>query len=542
MDCHPDAPFSRRLFLGGIAAVGPIAAAQPNKSAQSETTRADQAYQIRLEAAQLERDIPQAAHPNNGDEDLYPNKIGNYTKGLPHDDAGEADPKAYETLLRALTTAQPADFEAIVMGSADPALQRKFVNPQAGMAFNLEGADPQHLAIPPAPAFSSAEQAADVVELYWQALARDIHFSDYATHPVTQAAAAELSTLSGYQGPKVNGRVDATTLFGGFTRGDSVGPYVSQFLLKGIPFGVQYVEQKMLSVLPAHDYLTDYAEWLYIQNGSSPKSNDLIDPARCYIRDGRDLAQWVHIDVLFQAYFNAMLMMIAGPDKVPLSPANPYAKSRTQQGFGTFGEPAYAAATAEIATSALKAVWYQKWFVHRRLRPEAFAGAVHNQLTGRRPYPIHNDVLNSSGVQQVFGKYGTYLLPQAFPEGSPLHPSYGAGHATVAGACVTMLKALFDESFLIPNPVTPGPDGSSLLPYTGPDAGRLTVGGELNKLAANVAIGRNFAGIHYRSDYTQSLKLGEMVAVSALRDRKLTYKESFEGFTFTTFDGARITL
>jgi hypothetical protein len=84
-----------------------------------------------------------------------------------------------------------------------------------------------------------------------------------------------------------------------------------------------------------------------------------------------------------------------------------------------------------------------------------------------------------------------------------------------------MLKALFDESFLIPNPVTPGPDGSSLLPYTGPDAGRLTVGGELNKLAANVAIGRNFAGIHYRSDYTQSLKLGEMVAVSALRDRKL---------------------
>jgi len=94
MDCHPDAPFSRRLFLGGIAAVGPIAAAQPNKSAQPETTRADQAYQIRLEAAQLERDIPQAAHPNNGDEDLYPNKIGNYTKGLPHDDAGGSGPQS----------------------------------------------------------------------------------------------------------------------------------------------------------------------------------------------------------------------------------------------------------------------------------------------------------------------------------------------------------------------------------------------------------------------------------------------------------------
>ena len=36
------------------------------------------------------------------------------------------------------------------------------------------------------------------------------------------------------------------------------------------------------------------------------------------------------------------------------------------------------------------------------------------------------------------------LLPMAFPEGSPMHPAYGAGHATVAGGCVTMLKAFFE--------------------------------------------------------------------------------------------------
>ncbi len=41
---------------------------------------------------------------------------------------------------------------------------------------------------------------------------------------------------------------------------------------------------------------------------------------------------------------------------------------------------------------------------------------------------------------------GNALLPMAFPEGSPTHPAYGAGHATVAGACVTILKAWFDES------------------------------------------------------------------------------------------------
>jgi hypothetical protein len=552
VNCPQDISLSRRLFLGGLAAAGPIAAAQPNRSELSETDRANQAYQLRVNAAQLERDAPDVTRLTNGDEDRYPSKIGNYSKGLPHNDAGEVDLDAYNTLSHAMTTGQPADFETITMGMADPALQRKFVNPQAGMAFNLEGADPQRLVIPPAPAFGSAEQAADVVELYWQALARDVPFSDYATHPITQAAAAELSTLSGYQGAKVNGRVDSSTLFRGFTAGDSLGPYISQFLLKSIPFGVQFVEQKMLTVQSGRDYMTDYAEWLSIQNGSTPSTAGQFDPARRYIRNGRDMAQWVHIDVLFQAYFNAMLMMIAGPDpndkdtgggmKVPLSSANPYIKSRTQQGFGTFGEPAYAAATAEIPTAALKAVWYQKWFVHRRLRPEAFGGAVHNQLTNRRQYPIHGDVLNSAAVKQVFSKYGAYLLPQAFPEGSPLHPSYGAGHATVAGACVTMLKALFDESFVIPNPVMPGPDGTSLIPYTGADASRLTVGGELNKLAANVAIGRNFAGIHYRSDYTQSLKLGETVAISALRDRKLTYNESFGGFTFTRFDGTSVTV
>src|SRR5439155_18848757 len=180
---------------------------------------------------------------------------------------------------------------------------------------------------------------------------------------------------------------------------------------------------------------------------------------------------------------------------------------------------------------------YQKWSVHLRLRPKAFGGAVHNHLTKRRQYPIHGDILNSAAVGQVFSKYGSYLLPQAFPEGSPLHPSYGAGHACVAGACITMLKALFDESSVIVNPVVPGADGRSLVPYTGADAGRLTVGGELNKLAANVAIGRNFGGIHYRSDYAQSLRLGEQVAIRALSDRRLTYNEDFEGFSFTGFDG-----
>jgi hypothetical protein len=151
-------------------------------------------------------------------------------------------------------------------------------------------------------------------------------------------------------------------------------------------------------------------------------------------------------------------------------------------------------------------------------------------------------VLNSNAVSQIFTKHGSYLLPAAYPEGGPQHPSYGEGHGVIAGACVTVLKAFFDESFVIPNPVVASDDGQSLIPYTGSDAGQLTVGGELNKLANNVALGRDMAGVHWRSDAREALLLGEKVAISILRDQHPTYNERFLGFTFTRFNGVTITV
>jgi hypothetical protein len=141
---------------------------------------------------------------------------------------------------------------------------------------------------------------------------------------------------------------------------------------------------------------------------------------------------------------------------------------------------------------------------------------------------------------------GNALLPQAFPEGSPTHPSYGAGHGTVAGACVTILKAWFNESTRLVElgitPLQPTDDGLNLFPYTGADAKDLTVGGELNKLASNVGIGRDIAGVHWRSDATESLKLGEAVAISILSDQKGCFNETFNGFSLTKFDGTTITV
>jgi len=137
-------------------------------------------------------------------------------------------------------------------------------------------------------------------------------------------------------------------------------------------------------------------------------------------------------------------------------------------------------------------------------------------------------------------------LPHAFPEGCPQHPSYGQGHATVAGACATIVKAWFDDTAALSS--VPGitisqasEDGFSLVPYGGADRDQLTIGGEMNKLAANIGMGRAHAAVHWRYDYADSLPLGEAVAISMLRDMAQCWNESFEGFSFTKFDGTRIT-
>ena len=560
---------SRRRFLGGLGGAAAAAAAGslalgPALPGGAEADadhvgpligqeRLEAAYAQRIAAADRMVRAGGALHDCNGDEALYPGRIGSFTKGLPHDPIGEVDGVAYQALLDALASGDPSDFELIPLGGA-----RKLVNPQAGLAFDTEGNDPHQFTQPPAPAFASAWEAGEMIEVYWMALLRDVHVGAFggpiaASERLVRRAARELSELSDFRGPKTGGAVTPQTLFRDPLPGALAGPYVSQFLLHPAPFGAEYVERRMRCPVSGDDHVTSFGEWLAVQNGEVP-GRQTFDPVRRFIRRTRDLAEWVHVDVLFQAYFNAALILAAPPAPrsrptggglgCPPNPGNPYLDSQTQEGFGTWGPPGFAALLCEVASRALKAVWHQKWFVHRRLRPEEFGGRVHVHRRGRATYPIHPEVLESEALRRVEDRFGSSLLPQVFPEGSPIHPSYGAGHATVAGACVTVLKALFDESFEIPDPVMPSPDGLRLLPYTPPESAPplpLTVGGELNKLASNVATGRNHAGVHWRTDAAESLRLGEAVAVAMLEDHLAGFNEG-GGFRFTGFDGDPIAI
>jgi hypothetical protein len=547
---------SRRKFLGGlggataaVVATGVVglesvanAAAGPVEDFVTEAggnpagrTRRNGSWQVRKDAANYWVKQQPGLHNTNGDEQRFANKIGNYSKGLPHNTFGEVDLAAYASMVKACTTGNPDDFEAVVMGGTN-----KMTNPQSGLAFDLEGMDAMAVTVPPPPSIASAEMSGEALELYWAKLLLDVNFLDYHSDPDVAVAVAELNKFgSDFKGPKNGGKVTPQTLFRDVVPGGKIGPYISQFMWMDTPFGAEFVERKMRTLLPDTSHLTDYDNWLATQNGHIVESDAHdFDPVRRYIRNGRDLSQWVHVDVLYQAYFNAFLIMSS--IGVPPNPGNPYVGSKTQIGFTTFGGPHFAALLTEVATRALKASWHKKWQVHRRLRQEEFGGLVHHQKTsGRYPDIFDDRLLNSEALERVHDKYGTYLMPIAFPEGCPTHPSYTAGHASVAGACVTILKALFDENYELENPVVPTPDGLALEPYHGP---ALTVRGELNKLASNVATGRNLAGMHWRTDSIQSMLLGEKVAISILRDQKSCYNEKFNGFTFTKFDGTTITV
>ena len=541
---------SRRKFISQVGAAlagGAILAKVSPASAQSQGVeegatstdpRIQQFYKIRVATAKREASIPVPPHTTNGDEERYADKSGTYTKGILQDGIGLVNLQAFQTFRRAINAGTFEAFEQVITGG--PRTQN---GPLGGRAFPLEGSDDvqfgnapspanqiSQVVVPPAPPAASEAYGTELIEMYWASLLRDVAFTDYASNSTAVQAAAELSAQRTYAGPRDSaGNVTPDLLFRGPYPGDTVGPYISQFLLQPTFMGVQPMSQQMVTVVPNLDYMTDPVTYQQVQNGIGTGQTIQFDPQFRYMRDGRDFCAYTHVDVLYQAYFTALLVMATMG--IPANPGSPYASAIKQNGFGTFGGPDFAATLPTAARLALNSVWYQKWWLHLRHRPESGGAIARQILTGNGhtlDVRLNSNVLNSQAVQASFSKFGDYFLAQSFPEGSPTHPAYPTGHGSVAGACITVLKFFFNNDSVIPDPVVPTNDGLGLVPYTGGDAGQMTVAGELNKLANNISFGHGVhAGIHWRSDTSSSIQLGEAVAISMLQDRAVTYAEKF---------------
>lgn len=567
----------RRGFLGKLGkaailgtAAGTIAA-QPRAFAQAasdkspatprdaaSSTRANEAFNYRKRMAQNEK-INVGTQPGNGDEQRFSDFSGNFSKALTHDALGIPNAAAYLSLKRALASGDHDDFGQVLVGTPGGGGNSKLNGPQGALAFDLEGLDSHATVIPPAPGVASAQTAAEQVEHYWAAILRDVPFADYGTTPLVGQAVADMNSLSYVNSPANNQMprpVTRQNLFRGqIVTGDGnvKGPYVSQFMVQPAYYGAQLLDQRYQTHLPGQEFMTSVGTYQNIQNGGASEGPVVFDPTQRYIRNARDLAAYTRVDVLFQGYFTAFLVL-AGLGAAP-NPGNPYIGSTTEKAFGTLGGPDAAGTLTEMATRALKGAWFHKWIKDMRLRPEEYGGLVHARKTNSSPMPqaaaaLHSDVLNSAALPLVFASNGTYLLPQPFPEGSPTHPCYPTGHGTVGGACITALKFFFDGSQKI-RPLLqaagrdvyePGATGLTLNTYTGADRNALDINGELNKLAFNISFGHGIlAGIHFRSSTYWSILLGEQIALSVLRDRAQAYNEPFS-VTIKKFDGTNATI
>ena len=129
---------------------------------------------------------------SNGEEDLYPDGTASFCKGLPHDAQGRVMPANYRALRTALEAGTMQAIEGVSRGGT-----RKWVNPLAGHAMDLEGRDGASFAMPPAPLMGSNRRAAEYAELCWMALLRDVPFEQFGTHPLASAACADLSAMRG---------------------------------------------------------------------------------------------------------------------------------------------------------------------------------------------------------------------------------------------------------------------------------------------------------------------------------------------------------
>lgn len=564
---------SRRKFVKGAATLAAAAATVPLKpflggpgsTADASTIpyesnkRTNDSFLYRRRVAQ-ENKIDVGLLPDNGDRARYKDFSALHSKALAHNGLGVPNQVSMQSLLDALEDESFEALQNVIVGTPGGGPNSRLNGPAGSFAFDLEGLDSHAFTIPPAsPTVRSAQTATEQVEHYWGALLRDVPFTDYGSNPLVAEAVADLNSRSFLQGGGANQwalPVTPQNLFrarvAASNDGNLKGPYISQFMLQPTSFGSQPLDQKHNTFAPNQNFMVNFSSYQNVQNGG-PSGNPIADPTRRFIRNGRDLTAYTRVDVLYQGYFVAFLVL-AGLGAA-LNPGNPYIGSNTQKPFGTLGGPDAAGTLAEMATRALKASWCRKWIVDMRMRPEEYGALVEARRTGSTPVPqasteLHNDVLSSAVLPKILAQHGSHFLPQSYPEGSPTHPCYTGGHATVAGACCTAIKFFFNGSQKLRpllqaqgrDLVQPSSDGLSLVPYTGADKDQIDINGELSKVAFNVCFGHGVhAGIHFRSSNYWGVLLGEAVALSVLKDRAKSYNEPFT-INITKFDGTTATI
>lgn len=515
-DTLPQSDARRHLMRAALGAAATIAGGSAGTAAAAATTTTTATSPLAA-AAPFARPLGAAS----------------FCKTLKRDTAGAVAPEVMAAFEAATASGRIADWERLPVDN-----EIRLVNPLAAYGWEKDPLAAAVIQLPAFPALDSERLAEEALELYWMALLRDVPLWDYERNALVRDAIAELGKT------RLNAKVTPQTLFRLGTPGEDEGYWISQLLWMPIPYGAHNLWQQYRTAFKGTDFMTRWDEYVKVASGEWPPGilNHFAD--LFYLRSGRDVGEYVHWDFSYQAFINAASILLGNPHRPRENwPAgNPYKTSRTMNGFVSMGPAFVHNAMGLVSDCAFRACWHEKWIRHRALRPEEYGALVDRAVRGES-VGVHPLIVKSEAVKRVRAKFGSALLPQAYPEGAPPHPAYPSGHASIAGACVTVLKAMFDEQRKLRFPLQPTRDGRDWTSFDS-NLPAPTVGSELNKLACGIAMGRNFAGIHWRSDAWQGLLLGESVATAWLRAEKAKMVETqqgwLKGFEFTGFAGNRV--
>src|SRR5262249_60410674 len=83
---------------------------------------------------------------------------------------------------------------------------------------------------------------------------------DYETDTLVAAAVADMNAFTEPLTSGTGENPTPATVFRGETRGDTIGPYLSQFLWLDIPYGIKAIEQRDALPSPRQSFLTHHPQ------------------------------------------------------------------------------------------------------------------------------------------------------------------------------------------------------------------------------------------------------------------------------------------
>jgi hypothetical protein len=515
--------------------------------------------------------------PFVSDDIVYgiPNFRGVYSKGFPGHTGGGAsgpigpEPVLYQTFLNGIKNKDLNVINTYAISAP------RLVDPYCLFDVEYEGIYRASYNLPLAPSMLSPQGQAEMLEVYSMSILRDFHtvlldpsdsrYSDLSDSSWTQAKTRVLDQCAKLTGsgfvipvnyigaPTQSGIITPSVLYRGNTKGDLIGPYMSQFFYYAAFPGNQYINQ---------NYLVPDLSWNVIdfsKNALNIKKSNFVSlwnggPGQTggnfalrYISTMHDVSIYINKDEVWQAFFTTASILIDRGVRNGF-----YMKKRGTGGrFVNLGTVDLFTLMLKAMKQAMNACWVWKW-QQMKIRPEEMAYQTNLHKNFGYTLDFSGSYINSSILDDISNNnFGNYYLPLAYSSGCPGHPAYPAGHATFACALGTIVKAWFNCESTIEGyvpVVTTAPynitSGTSLevYKYAGSGAtGVFLINDEIDKMVSNCGYSRAMAGVHYRSDCDAGFTIGENAAISTLQQEVYKYDDIIN-FRFRKRDGTIINI